>query len=87
MEGDRKPIPFLKTGLNDYSGSPSPVADKQERLWMAYHSDEMGSGGVYLRPFLPGARAGAVVRVSADGGSCRSGAKMAGNCSMAAAGG
>jgi serine/threonine protein kinase len=71
MEGDRKPIPFLKIAFNESSGSLSPVPDKHGRLWMAYHSDETGSNEVYLRPFLPGAPggpAGAAVRVSSDGG-------------------
>ena len=72
MEGDRKPIPYLKTGFHEVSGELSPVLDHQGRLWMAYVSDETGLSEVYLRPFLPGSPggpAGAAVRVSAAGGS------------------
>jgi Tol biopolymer transport system component len=72
MEGDRKPIPYLKTGFDEVSGGLSPVPDSQGRLWMAYTSDETGSQEVYLRPFLPsspGGPAGAKVRISAAGGS------------------
>jgi Tol biopolymer transport system component len=71
MVGDRKPIPFLKTGFNEANGKLSPVPDSQGYLWMAYQSDEAGSYEVYLRPFLPGAAggpAGAAVRVSPAGG-------------------
>jgi serine/threonine protein kinase/DNA-binding winged helix-turn-helix (wHTH) protein len=70
LNGDRKPIPFRKTGFNEVGGTLSPVPDSQGHLWMAYESDETGSFEVYLRPFLPGAPggpAGAKVRVSAGG--------------------
>ncbi len=72
LKEDRKPILYLKTAFGEFSGSLSPVPDKQGHLWMAYHSDETGSAEVYLRPFLPGAPggpAGAAVRVSADSGN------------------
>jgi Tol biopolymer transport system component len=72
LEGDRKPIPFLKTGYNEGDGTLSPVPDDQGHLWLAYTSDETGSDEVYLRPFLPGARggpAGAEVRISTGGGA------------------
>jgi eukaryotic-like serine/threonine-protein kinase len=72
LEGDRKPIPFLKTAFHELWGRLSPVPDSQGHRWMAYVSNETGSFEVYLRPFLPGAPggpAGAKVRVSAGGGS------------------
>ena len=72
LEGDRKPFPFLKTPSDEDEGRLSPVRDGQGYLWMAYSSDETGSPEVYLRPFLPGATAGAAgakVRVSPSGGS------------------
>jgi eukaryotic-like serine/threonine-protein kinase len=71
VEGDRKPIPFPKTGFNESAGTLSPVPDSQGHLWMAYHSDETGSFEVYLRRFVPGAPGGpvgAAVRVSTAGG-------------------
>jgi Tol biopolymer transport system component len=66
LGGDRRPIPFLDTGFSVDTASLS-VPDSQGRMWMAYSSNETGSGAVYLRPFLPGSPggpAGAAVRVS-----------------------
>ena len=71
LEGDRKPIPFLRTEFNESNGTLSPVRDSNARLWMAYNSDETGRAEIYLRPFLPSepARpAGGKVRVSTGGG-------------------
>ena len=84
LGGDRKPIPFLKTGFNEFDGHPSPLPDGQGHLWMAYMSDETGSDAVYLRPFLPGSPGGPAgrkygCRLAAE--NCRAGARMAGNCS------
>jgi Tol biopolymer transport system component len=71
MEGERKPLPFLKTEFNEGNGTLSPLPDSQGHLWMAYNSNETGRDEIYLRPFLPGAPggpAGVRVRVSSGGG-------------------
>jgi serine/threonine protein kinase len=71
LQGDRKPIPFLRTGFNTIEGTLSPVRDDQGNLWMAYDSNETGSAEIYLREFLPGAPSGPVganLRISANGG-------------------
>jgi hypothetical protein len=47
LEGDRKPIPFPRTGLTEGSGQFSP-----DGRWVAYMSDESGRPEVYVRPFL-----------------------------------
>jgi Tol biopolymer transport system component len=41
-----KPIPFLRTGKNEFYGQLSP-----DSHWMAYTSDESGQPEVYVRPF------------------------------------
>jgi hypothetical protein len=71
LQGDRKPIPFLRTGFNTIHGTLSPVRDDQGNLWMAYDSNETGSAEIYLCQFLPGAPSGPTgtkVRISASGG-------------------
>jgi len=72
FEGNRKPIPFLRTGFNTIEGTLSPVRDGQGNPWMAYNSNETGSAEVYLCQFLlsaPGGPAGAKIRISANGGT------------------
>jgi len=53
MEGDRKPIPFLRTEFNERLGAFSP-----DGRWIAYISTESGSREVYVRPFGPPGREG-----------------------------
>jgi Tol biopolymer transport system component len=53
LEGDRKPIPVLRTEFNELFGSFSPDA-----RWIAYVSDESGGVEVYVRPFSPSSAAG-----------------------------
>ena len=51
LEGDRKPVPFLRTESIAREGSFSP-----DGRWVAYTSFESGRFEVYVRPFsLPGA--------------------------------
>jgi Tol biopolymer transport system component/predicted Ser/Thr protein kinase len=72
LTGNRKPIPFLKTGFSESGGTLSPGPDSLGHLWMAYESDETGSSEIYLRPFAPdapGGPAGDKIRVTAAGGS------------------
>jgi serine/threonine protein kinase len=71
LTGNRKPIPFRKTGFNEFGGPVSPVPDSEGHLWMAYSSDEAGSSDVYLRPLVLGVSGemeGSKVRVSSGGG-------------------
>ncbi|OGU68854.1 MAG: hypothetical protein A3H45_09005, partial [Ignavibacteria bacterium RIFCSPLOWO2_02_FULL_55_14] len=58
---DQKPIPFLQTVFFEYGLVMSP-----DNRWIAYGSNESGSGQVYVRPF-PGP--GGKYQVSASGGS------------------
>jgi len=61
LEGDRKPIPFLRTEFNELLGQLSP-----DSKWMAYTSDETGTREVYVRPFPP---ADGKWRISTTGGA------------------
>jgi Tol biopolymer transport system component len=49
VEGEPKPVPFLKTAFNEYNGRFSP-----DGRWVAYTSDESGRAEIYISPF-PGA--------------------------------
>ena len=49
VEGEPKPVPFLKTVFNEYNGRFSP-----DGRWVAYTSDESGRAEIYISPF-PGA--------------------------------
>src|SRR5579864_3837110 len=53
LQGDRQPIPFLRTGFNEDSGRFSPDAH-----WIAYTSDESGRDEIYVRDFSSGAEHG-----------------------------
>jgi Tol biopolymer transport system component len=46
LEGDRKPVPLLKTEFSESDGSFSP-----DMHWVAYKSDESGKGEIYVRSF------------------------------------
>ena len=60
--GDRDPIPFRQTEFREFHGQFSPDGE-----WIAYRSDESGSGEIYLRPF-PGTEIEGQWQVSTDGG-------------------
>jgi Tol biopolymer transport system component len=65
LEGDRKPIPVVKTQFSEHAGAISP-----DGRWVAYASNESGRDEVYVQAF-PGAGAGAGPKgqwqVSTDG--------------------
>ena len=61
LEGERKPIPVVKTDFSEGVAEFSP-----DGKWVAYESDKSGRLEVYVRPF-PGP--GPDVRASTDGGS------------------
>jgi serine/threonine-protein kinase len=46
MEGDRKPMPVLRTDFNEGQAQFSP-----DGRWIAHLSDESGSPEIYVRPF------------------------------------
>jgi len=52
LSGDHKPVPFLKSGFNEFQGQVSP-----DSKWIAYTSDESGRSEVYVQSFpVAGAR-------------------------------
>ena len=53
LQGDHKPIPFLRTEFNESSGQFSPNGH-----WIAYISDESGSDEIYVREFSSGSAQG-----------------------------
>ena len=53
LQGDRKPIPFLRTKFNEGSGQFS-----RDGRWIAYTSDESGSDEIYVREFSSGSAQG-----------------------------
>jgi serine/threonine protein kinase len=60
MEGDRKPVPYLRTPVNEIDAQFSP-----DGRWMAYSSDESGRYQVYVQGIPAGA---AKWQVSENGG-------------------
>ena len=46
LSGDRKPVPYLRTGAYECQGQFSP-----DGHWIAYVSDETGRNEVYVQPF------------------------------------
>jgi len=46
LEGDRKPVPFLRTEFDEGQGYFSP-----DGRWVAYYSNETGRPEIYVRPF------------------------------------
>lgn len=72
LAGDRKPLPYIKSGFDELWPKFSRVPDAQGRQWFVYMSDRTGTLEVYLRPFLPGRpeeSAAAEVRVSSHTGA------------------
>ncbi len=52
VEGEHKPIPYLRTPFNDRRGVVSP-----DGRWMAYYSDESGAPETYVQSFpTPGSK-------------------------------
>lgn len=47
LEGERKPIPLVRTAFSETAARLSP-----DGRWLAYTSDESGEHEVYVRPFL-----------------------------------
>jgi Tol biopolymer transport system component/predicted Ser/Thr protein kinase len=47
-DGDRKPVPFLRTDADEGWGRFSP-----DGKWVAYHSNQTGRYEIYVRPFAP----------------------------------
>jgi len=68
LEGDRRPIPLLRTEFNETGGRISP-----DGRWFAYQSTESGGPEIYVRPFSPEASrengGGAKWLVSRNGGA------------------
>jgi serine/threonine protein kinase/Tol biopolymer transport system component len=68
LEGDRKPVPFLKTEFSESDGSFSP-----DMHWVAYTSDESGKSEIYIRSFTKASGAtsetGGKWQISVGGGS------------------
>jgi Tol biopolymer transport system component len=61
LQGDRKPVPYLRTSFNEISGTISP-----DGRWLAYDSDETGTPEIYVRSFPePGEK----YRVTTSGGT------------------
>lgn len=59
-----KPEPFLQTKFNDHTGRLSP-----DGRWLAYKSNESGTGEVYVRPFpRPASGEGGKWQISTGGG-------------------
>ena len=69
LEGDRKPVPLLRTEFNEANGSFSP-----DGRWVAYMSNETGRNEIYVRPFVSSGSSGPSLgegkwQVSKDGGT------------------
>jgi WD40 repeat protein len=61
LEGDRKPVPYLRTPFNESTAAISP-----DGRWLAYDSDETGAPEIYVRSFPePGEKH----RISTSGGT------------------
>ena len=60
LDGDREPIPILRTRFEERDAQFSP-----DGSWIAYHSDESGKHEVYVQPFQA---QGERVRISTAGG-------------------
>jgi serine/threonine protein kinase len=64
LEGERKPVPFLKTLFSETQGRFSP-----DSRWIAYTSNESGKAEVYVRPFPASSGGGSQWMVSTAGGN------------------
>jgi Tol biopolymer transport system component len=61
LEGDRKPIPYLRTPFNETNAAFSP-----DGRWIAYQSDESGQNQIYVQT-IPAS--GAKYQISTAGGT------------------
>jgi Tol biopolymer transport system component len=68
LNGDRKPIPLVRTPFAETQGSFSP-----DTRWFAYVSNESGRPEVYVQPFMPpgagSSPAAGKSQISRDGGA------------------
>ena len=69
LEGERKPIPFLRSSFNPLGARLSP-----DGRWIAFRSHESGRDEIYVESFTPAADAGTSATtgkwlVSRDGGA------------------
>lgn len=67
MQGDRQPVPILKTEHDEFLARLSPIRDQQGRYWLSYGSDNSGVPHLYLRALAPtasGLPLGPEIRVS-----------------------
>jgi Tol biopolymer transport system component len=60
LQGDRRPVPLLRTPANERLASLSP-----DGRWLAYNSDASGRSEIYVRPFQ---RPGEPYQVTTSGG-------------------
>jgi Tol biopolymer transport system component len=61
LQGDRTPVPYLRTPFNEITATISP-----DGRWLAYDSDETGTPEIYVQPFPePGEK----YRVTTSGGT------------------
>ncbi len=82
LNGDHKPIPFLRTEFNESSGQFSP-----DGHWIAYTSDESGDDEIYVREFSSSSAQGSSDSegkwlISKGAEPAPDGAGMAESCSM-----
>ena len=64
MDGERKPVPFLRTEFDERDGKFSP-----DGHWVAYESNEAGPFEIYVRPFPAAEGGGGKWMVSQAGGT------------------
>jgi serine/threonine protein kinase len=66
MEGEKKPVPWIRSPFNEWNSRFSP-----DGRWVAYQSDESGRYEIYVREFITssnGITAGPAYQVSREGG-------------------
>ena len=64
LQGDHKPIPYLRTEFNEAQGQFSP-----DGRFVAYRSDESGQSEIYVQPFPVASGGGGKWMVSSSGGT------------------
>jgi Tol biopolymer transport system component len=63
VDGDRKPVPLVRTPLEEGCGQFSP-----DGRWLAYFSGEPGLEEVYVQPYSPGSQPSGTWQISTKGG-------------------